>query len=393
MADSDLAGYFDYNATTPLCESARRAWLENSETAWHNPSSLYPEAGRARIRLEDLREQLADLLGCEEPERVVFTSGATEANNAIVRNAFFRRIAAEDAVLALSPIEHPSLSAAAEYWIPEERRRLIPLDPESGAVRVEAVRELLDGDDTIGAVSVMAANNETGALQPWREIAELCRERGILYHCDAAQWLGKMPAAGLGACDFITSSAHKYGGPKGVGFLVVPEDLDRPFTSFLGGSQEHGRRGGTENLPAIAAMLAALEEKGDRWLEEESAGWSAARDRFEAAVSERLGIRPLLHGGGHADESQPGRLWNTAMLVLPRGKNVKWLTRLARRGFSLSTGSACSAGRDKPSRVMEAMGLDYDEMGRVLRVSGGWDTREDDWAALAEAFAEVAMEV
>ena len=372
--------YFDYNATSPLSRAAGRAWLDVAENCWHNPSSLYREAGTAKVRLEDLREALADFLGCgEEPERVVFTSGATESNNAVIRY-FANRISG--GTLAISAVEHPSVRESASLAFPGDRLVKIPVDRRTGEIDSHGIRE-----GKVDFVSVMAANNETGTLQPWREIGRWCRERGILFHCDAAQWIGKMPAAGLGKhCHFVTGSAHKFGGPKGVGFLTLPPGIpEHDFHFQTGGPQESGHRAGTEDLAGIAAMVTALEEKPDEWLEENRERWSAERDAFEARMVELSAFEIIGREGP--------RLWNTSMLVLPRGKNLKWLTRLSRRGFAVSTGSACSAGKGNPSHVMEAMGLDFEKMGRVIRVSGGWETTREDWTALADGFREVADEL
>jgi len=301
-------------------------------------------------------------------------------------------------LLALSAIEHPCVEAPAATWFGARRLREIPVDPESGVVDVDRVSAWIR-DGEVAAVSLMAANNETGARQPWAELAALCREHGAWFHTDAAQWIGKLPAAGLDECDFVTGSGHKFGGGKGVGFLVLPEESGAgapgaaapgaaapgDFQALVGGPQEEGRRAGTENLPAVVAMVTALLEKEDEALAAAEEERAAARDEFERRVCDRLGFRVLGASGP--------RLGNTSLFVLPHEKNLKWLTRLSRRGFSVSTGSACSAGKGNPSRVMAAMGLDVEAMGRVVRVSGGWDTGPSEWNALADAFAEVEAEL
>ncbi|MCB1235949.1 MAG: aminotransferase class V-fold PLP-dependent enzyme, partial [Verrucomicrobiae bacterium] len=234
----------------------------------------------------------------------------------------------------------------------------------------------------------MAANNETGVLQPWREIGALCRARGVPFHCDAAQWIGKMPAADLGgACDFLTGCAHKFGGPKGTGFLLAPSRGAENFRAAAGGPQENRMRAGTEDLPGILALLAALDDKDDADLAAAAEGRTADRAGFERAVLQALPGAKLV-----APDAE--RLWNTVMLVMPPAhSNLKWLTRLSRLGFAVSTGSACSAGQGNPSHTMAAMGLAPEEMSRVLRVSGGWGTTAADWLALAAALAEVAAEL
>ena len=373
--------YFDFNATTPMSEAARQIWLETAAKHWQNPSSLYREAGEARRLLDDHREQLADYFAINDPERVVFTSGATEANNAVIRHLADY----ESRVLAVSGIEHPCVQAAVEAFFPEGRIRRIPVNAETGVIDL-AVLERWIRNGEVGAVSVMAANNETGALQPWREISRLCRETGIRFHTDAAQWIGKNAVPGLEQGDFVTGSGHKFGGGKGVGFLLLPEDsADLNFHSLIGGPQEEGRRAGTENLPGIAAMVTALIERGENALAEIGRTQEGHRSQFEDAIENEIGCRILA--------ANAPRLWNTSMFIMPQAKNLKWLTRLSQRGFCVSTGSACSAGKGNPSAVMMAMGLDFEEMGRVIRVSGGWETAASDWEALTTAFLEISAEL
>jgi len=367
-------GYFDYNATTPPASSALEAWSDSMASGWHNPSSLYRDAAAAKQRLEDLREDLADWLDCDEPERIIWTAGATEANNAVLRH-----FAVRGETVAVSAVEHPCVAAPAADWFPPDRLGVLPVDPATGAVDPgDAFRTIEHQRPAL--VSVMAANNETGALQPWREIAAICRDHEIPFHCDAAQWIGKLPSTGLSECDFLTGSAHKFGGPRGVGFLVVPNDF-HDFHLATGGPQEGGRRAGTEDLAGVAALAAALANHDDASLGAQSAERAARRDRFEERIIESVGVRIPGRRGR--------RLWNTSLFILPREKNLKWLTRLDRLGFAVSTGSACSAGRGNPSAVMAAMGLDFEEMGRVLRVSGGWDTSDEEWQELAAALEEI----
>lgn len=366
-----MNGYFDHNATTPLHPAAREAWLRASEKHWHNPSSLYRDAGLASQQLEAARERLGMLLDADA-ERIVFTSGATESNNALFDSL------PGDAVVLISAIEHPSVREAAR------RRKVIelPVNPD-GMVEPDAVARAVAAHRP-ALVSVMAANNESGALQPWREVAALCRGLGVLFHTDAAQWVGKLDATGLGECDFVTGSAHKFGGPKGCGFLVLPGETSR--LGFLrGGPQESGRRAGTENYPAVEAMVAALEEITPR-LSGIQKDQERLRDEFIVGMRACFGDLRVI------SEAAP-RLWNTVLMVMPAHDNLKWLTRLSRRGFSISTGSACSSGKEGSSVVVTALGATPDELKRVVRVSGGWETTAEDWQALAAAFAEVFGEL
>ena len=364
--------YFDHNATTPLSLVARDAWIHSSDTSWHNASSLYPEAAHVDHLLEECRVRLADLLDCDEPERIVFTSGATEANNAVIAS-FARRF--PEASIATGATEHPCVLEPSRAAFGESTVRL--------AVDTEGVLDLASLDtalaDRPALVSVMAANNETGTLQPWQDVAERCAAADVPYHCDAAQWLGKLPAAGLGNCPYLTGSAHKFGGPKGVGFLLVPED-DTIVRLAQGGPQEFGKRAGTEDAPGIAAMLSALEEV-------DSEPFSPApRDEFEQRILAEL-------PGSRVIGAKAERLPNTSMIELPHTKNLRWLTRLARLGFQVSTGSACSAGKGRPSPVLAAMSQPPESMSRVLRLSSDRTTTEADWQALATAILEVNTEL
>jgi cysteine desulfurase len=357
--------YFDHNATTPVCQPALTAWMQASQEHWYNPASLYREAGLTAHRLEAARERLSELLGCEA-DRIVFTSGATEANNAL----FAAVVGADDC--HISGIEHPSVTEAAEHWM-RGRIKTLPVD-ENGVVQFESL-------PTVSAlVSVMAANNESGVLQPWREIADHCRARGIPFHTDATQWIGKLDSTMLGNCDYLTGSAHKFGGPKGVGFLVMADE-DQALHFLRGGPQENRRRAGTVNYPAIEAMGTALE-----WAEglrEEAATVQAGlRDSFEADLQKTLLGTRIVNG------SAP-RLWNTSLLVMPKHDNRKWIGRLSQAGFAVSTGSACSSGTEGSSVVLHALGAAPEELKRTLRVSSGWETSVGDWAALAEAFKRV----
>lgn len=371
---SDLAKYFDHNATTPVSARAIEVWTEASRENWHNPSSLYPAAGYAKQRLDDARENLADLLGFDAPERIVFVSGATEANNVALRFLAESRTGK----IVVSAIEHPSVAAAVERDFGAGRTIVLDVCGSSGSVDPGELVRII-GEEEIAAVSVMAANNETGAIQPWREIAAICRKAGVPYHCDAAQWIGKMSISGLGECDYLVGCGHKFGAGKGVGFLVLPEAGAEHFHAAVGGPQEEGRRAGTEDLSSVLAMVAALEERMESLAD--ATALSAARDAFERRMVDEVGAVPVGAGGE--------RLPNTSMIVLPHGKNLKWLVRLGAMGFAVSTGSACSAGKGNPSSVMQAMGLNYEEMGRVLRFSSSMQASTREWNALADAIAVV----
>lgn len=377
-----MRGFFDCNATTPLHPAARTAWLEASDRFWHNPSGLYREAAAAKHALEDAREQVADWLDCGA-EEIVFLSGATEANNAVMRHwasgpQSGSLTESPHPVVAVSALEHPSVTEPAAKEFPPDRLRVIPSGPD-GVMEWEALRSMLQNDRPWG-VSVMAANNETGVLQPWPRIRELCQESGAAFHCDAAQWIGKKPAAGLGRCDFVTGSAHKFGGPKGIGFLKTPTG-GRPLRWLRGGPQEERRRAGTENVPAVLAMVAAW-SAAEKDLAEREPSRVEARNTFESRLQALLPEVEMI-------AANSPRLWNTSLIVVPPPSNLKWLARLSTRGFQVSTGSACSQGGGA-SEVLRAMGVPEGKLSQVLRLSGGWETTPEDWLALADAIAEVA---
>ncbi|MFA6962041.1 MAG: aminotransferase class V-fold PLP-dependent enzyme [Opitutaceae bacterium] len=374
--------YFDHNATTPLASVARDTWLRAQDEAWQNPSSPYRSAAQVKIRMDAAREKFAILLG-DEAERYVFTSGATEAANMVL--AWWAKTLPADALIAVNPTEHPCVLEPVKALF-GDRVRWLKIDA-AGVVDVVALKNChLIGDnlDRVSAVVVMAANNETGVLQPWAEIAAACSGAGVTYLCDASQWLGKLPAGGIGGDGFVIASGHKFGGPKGVGLLKLAPQSEG-LRGQLGGGQQGGHRGGTEDFPAIAAMGAALAEAEQKkvFMETERLAW---REEFERAVTAAIpGARVVAAG---AD-----RLWNTVSLVMPFADNTRWVTRLDKRGFQVSTGSACATGKGGSSHVLAALGFDPEEAKRVVRVSSGWDTTAEDWRALAAAFGEVANEV
>jgi cysteine desulfurase len=371
--------WFDHNATAPLTPAARAAWLRAQDEAWQNPSSPTRAAARVRFRLEAAREELAPFLG-SAPKRLIFTSGATEGANAVL--AHWARVLPAAAGVALNPTEHPCVLEAARAHFGAERLVWLRLTRD-GVVDDGPLQSLL-ATGGVAAVAVMAANHETGVLQPWAEIAALCRSARAEFLCDATQWLGKLPASGLGDAGWVIGSAHKFGGPKGVGLLQIPEAV-ASFHSQWGGAQEHDRRAGTENFPGVAAMVAALAEAETTKmpLETERLRW---RDQFERAIGAAVPGTTVVAAGAE-------RLWNTVSLLLPFGENHRWVARLDRRDFQVSTGSACATAKEGPSPVLAALGLAPELARRVVRVSAGWDTTEAGWHALATAFAAVAPEV
>jgi len=433
--------YFDHNATHPLSPVAREAWLRATRDFIGNPSSPHRLGARADAALNEAREKLAGWLGCAAAD-IVWTSGATEANNA----ALFHASRVADGEAWISAIEHPCvLASAARHF--EGRTWRIPVTP-LGVVNREALAERLR-QKRPGLVTVMAANNETGVLQPWGELLALCREHGVPYFCDAAQWIGKLPAAGLGAADFVSGCAHKFGGPQGVGFLKVPPKF-RPL--LVGGPQEEGRRAGTENVAGVLAMVAALEECEARLAAGAEEGLVKVRTSFESRLLERLpGVRivgaddasralgpsaledsssfssatagasgPIPEGLESTTQPQstpgfsrtgtrtkdeddssrslrgsPPRLWNTVSAIMPEVSDCRqrWVVKLDKLGCAVSTGSACASGKEEISHVLDAMDVMKENASRALRFSSGWETVGEDWDRLLDGIERAHAEL
>jgi cysteine desulfurase len=368
--------YLDHNATSPLLPQARAAWLEAVEQFPGNPSSQHRLGTRAEHALENAARQVATFLGCG-PTDILWTSGATEACNTAIHHA--AATAPADAAAWISAIEHPALIDSARHAF-RDRVRLIPVD-RRGVVEIGWVETQLK-QKRPAMVAVMAANNETGVLQPWRDLQALCARHQVPFFCDATQWLGRLPAEGLGSCAFVAGSAHKFGGPRGVGFLKVPGDV--PFTPLLrGGPQQERRRAGTENVPGILALTAAL-----AWCEDQLASGGAVartqqRDHF---IRELIRALPKVALNGQGAE----RLWNTVSVVMPSADcRVRWVVKLDKAGFAVSTGSACSSGSEAPSHVLSAMGIAADQAASALRFSSGWLTPETDWDSLRAALLQI----
>jgi cysteine desulfurase len=368
--------YFDHNATTPLLPAARAAWLTASDQLVGNPSSPHRLGGRADAALTAAREQLAGFLGCD-PLDLVWTSGATESNNMALHHAA-RTLPARTEIW-VSAIEHPCVLDAARHLF-DKRLQFIPVTRD-GVVDLRWMKGKLKRARP-GLVAVMAANNETGVLQPWAEALDICRSAGVPMLCDAAQWLGKLPAQGLGTADFVSGCAHKFGGPKGVGFLKCPA-RGRIEPLLLGGKQEEGRRAGTENVAGVVAMLAALADREALLAQGAHRVRARWRAGFEKQLAQRLPGVEILGAGQE-------RLWNTVSALMPEADcRQRWVVKLDKAGFAVSTGSACASGREEPSHVLAAMGRTNAEAGRVLRFSSGWETAESDWRALAEGVVAV----
>jgi cysteine desulfurase len=337
--------YLDHNATSPLRPAAKAAMLSALETGG-NASSVHREGRAARKLLDDARETVARAVGVIAP-MVVFTSGGSEANNLALKGAPVER-------LIVSAVEHPSVIEAAKAS--GRPVAVIPVDG-NGVVDLAALEKLLPGKPAL--VSVMLANNETGVIQPVREIATLAHAHGALLHTDAVQALGKIPVNfGLLGADLMTLSAHKLGGPTGAGALIIRDGLAMS-PLIHGGGQELRRRAGTENLAAIAGFAAASAEKLN--------SISALRSQLDAS------LEPATVFGKAAE-----RLPNTTCFALPGLSAETLLMAFDLEGIAVSSGSACSSGKVAKSHVLAAMGVADDLAKAAIRISLGWTTTEQD---------------
>ena len=367
--------YLDANATAPLLPAAREAMVAALDAAG-NPSSVHEEGRRAKRTVETARAAVADLFGAA-PRTVVFTSGGTEANHLALRGVGRVRR------LLVSAVEHDCVMAAAKAS--GRAVTVVPVDAQ-GRVSAQAVSEALGEDGADALVSVMAANNETGVIQPVAEIAEAAHLKGALMHCDAAQAPGRMGLSRWAhGPDLVTLSAHKMGGPQGVGALIVKDGIELAALT-TGGGQEMGRRAGTEAVAVIAGFGAAAAALA-AWEQDRLA---VLRDRFEAAVIEA--------GGEIAGAGAP-RLANTSCAILAGVPAETQVMTLDLGGIAVSAGSACSSGKVRRSHVLEAMGLDGDRAGSAIRVSLPWSVQAEDverliasWRAMAERLAPATRE-
>ena len=367
--------YFDHNATTPLCASAKDAWVDAIDRYVGNPSSPHRIGARAERAMADARDKLAGFLGCS-PLDIVWTSGATESNNLVLHHC--AQALDGDKEVWVTAIEHPCvIEATRTHFL--SRYKTLPVD-NTGVLDLVILRQKLTKIRP-GLIAVMAANNETGVLQPWTEVQQLCSEYQIPFLCDAAQWVGKLPVKGLGDCDFVSGCAHKFGGPQGVGFLKCPS-RGAVYSQIVGGTQEEGRRAGTENVAGVLSMMAALEKRENQLASgiiQEKEAW---RNAF---VMSLIGAEVLGKG--------QGRLWNTVTALLPGDCQARWVVKLDKAGFAVSTGSACSSGKETPSHVLTAMGVAKEDADRVVRFSSGWETSAEDWQALVKGVNQVAGEL
>ncbi|PAW86234.1 MAG: cysteine desulfurase NifS [Pedosphaera sp. Tous-C6FEB] len=374
--------YFDYNATTPLDPQVRAAMLPFFDEVWGNPSSIHQIGRRARALLDDARDRVGAALGCKSSE-VVFTSGGTESSNLAVFGTA-RLLRDKGRHLITSSVEHHAVLHCFDYLECKEGFAVtrLPVDA-AGRVGVEDFRRALRPDTVLA--SVMAANNETGTLQPVAEIGALCRERGVIFHTDAVQVLGKQPFADIHEfnADLVSICAHKLHGPKGAGALFIRSPL-HPDPVQFGGAHENERRAGTENLPAIIGLTEAL-ERFIRVPVFEAARLAPLTERLLATVQTLEGV--------HFRGSATARLANTLAFTVAGTDSIALLAALDMEGVCASSGSACSAGSLEPSHVMLAMGAPKAEANALVRLSLGRDTTPAEVETVAALLPGVIRQV
>ncbi|MFP3031015.1 MAG: cysteine desulfurase family protein [Wolbachia sp.] len=359
--------YADYNATAPISENVKKSIFEVLLKQTLNPSSLHKRGQEARKILQDARDNVRGAIGVSSDKEIVFTSGATEANNLVMRGiAGYLHV--------ISAIEHPSIlnSACNPYIIPVNQEGIVDF------LELEKILSELKGNKAI--VSVMMANNETGVIQPIEEIAEIAHKFGAICHTDTAQSVGKIKVnmEDLGV-DLLTLSAHKFGGVAGSGVLIFNKELAiEPI--IIGGGQEKGFRGGTENIVAIAGLSAALQNIPDLLPKMDEI--KELRDQLEC---ELLNLVSDIRIFGKNSK----RLPNTSFIYMPGVKSDVQLMHFDLNYIAVSNGSACSSGKVEPSHVLLAMGATKEQTECSIRISIGPETKPQDIKKIVDCWYNI----
>ena len=359
--------YFDNNATMPFSLSAREAWNESQEFFWFNPAGLSNESTKVRVLIKEAKQELGSYFD-RSADQVIFTSGSTESNNLVFQS--LSKILGNKKKILLHADEHSSVLKPAQSCFRNQWDFFNFYDNKFCA----DTKILSD----LGALVICAANGETGSISPLSKALDITDQEGIFSFCDATQFFGKLgDFQTLKRFDFISGSAHKFGGPKGLGFLIIPKGVS-VSPQLLGGGQQLGMRSGTENYPAINSMMAAWKEiyrdlANSQILE-------APRDLFEKKIVELVKGTKVLF-------SDQNRLWNTSFLVMPKYESKRWVLRMNKLGFIIGSGSACSTNK----KVEIAEGsfrekLSSEEQERTLRLSSSLIHSKKEWMLLLDAF-------
>ncbi len=374
--------YFDYNATTPLDPDVRAAMFPFLDGIFGNPSSVHHVGRQARSLLDDARDRTAKILG-SKPSEVVFTSGGTESNNLAVFGVA-RLLKPKGRHLITSAVEHHAVLHCFQYLAKKEDFEVtyLPVNRE-GLVSPDDLKKSLRPDTVL--VSVMAANNEIGAIQPVAELGALCRDRGVLFHTDAVQWFGKEPFQNIHQfnADLVSICAHKFHGPKGAGALFIKSPL-QPDPILFGGSHETERRAGTENLAAIIGFVEALER-------------FVPNPAFDRALLSPLASRLISLvdrlEGVHFVGPRYDRLANTVSFLVEGSDSIALLAGLDLEGICASSGSACAAGSLDPSHVIVALGYDKKLSNALVRFSLGRESTPEEVIFVEQVLPEVIKRV
>jgi len=370
--------YFDYNATTPLDPGVRDVMLPYLGDIFGNPSSVHRLGRQARALLDEARDRSANVMQCK-PSELIFTSGGTEsANLAIFGIARLRKDKAKHIIT--SAIEHHAVLHCCDYLEKKEGFEItrLPVDPE-GRVSLESLEKAIRPDTIL--VSIMAANNEIGTIQPISEIGAVCRQRDILFHSDAVQWFGKEPFESIHQfnADLVSICAHKFHGPKGTGALFVKSPL-LPDPILFGGGHENERRAGTENLAGIIGFTEALE----RFVQKPV----FSKDRLFPLTDRLITAIDNIEGAQFVG-SRMNRLVNTVSLLVRGSDSIALLAGLDMEGICASSGSACSAGSLEPSHVISALGVEKELAHSLVRFSLGRESTAEEVDHVIRVLPEV----
>ena len=369
--------YADNAATTKMSKAAVAAMLPYMEEIYGNPSSLYSAGQEAKEALERARGEIAAIINAQ-PREIYFTSGGSEADNQALRSAAaFGKKKGKRHIISTAFEHHAILHTLKALEKEGFEVTLLPVH-ENGIVRLSELEEAIRPDTCL--VTIMMANNEIGTIQPVSEIGALCRERGVLFHTDAVQAVGHLPIdVQAEKIDMLSSSAHKFHGPKGVGFLYVRKEV--PLMNLIeGGAQERGKRAGTENVAGIVAMAAALKESASA-MEENTGRMTALRNRLID------GLQAIPHSALNGDREK--RLPGNVNFCFEGIEGESLLLLLDDRGISASSGSACTSGSLDPSHVLLAIGRVHDVAHCSLRLSIGEDTTEEEIDYMIQSVREV----
>lgn len=385
MHEMDMI-YLDHNATTPLAPEVLKEMTRVASEEWANPSSIHRLGQQARCCVDRAREQVAGFIGAQ-PEEIIFTGGGTESVNTAIHSAL--RMNEDRQVVVTSQVEHAAVRELLEDLHCKGIETICLAHDSNGVVDCNSLEEILrTRGDEVALVTVMWANNETGVIEPIEEIASLCRKHGVLFHSDGTQWVGKMPTDPAGVpFDMLSFASHKFHGPKGVGVLYARGGMGfHPLV--IGGGQERRRRGGTENVPGIAGLGEACRLSAEWFQTDGPARMRELRDKFEQGILEH-------HPEACVNGRDAPRIWSTTSIGFPGLEPELILLMLSEHGVCASSGSACSSGALKPSKVIEAIGRQPCQVEDVaygaVRFSCSRETKAEELGRAKDIVVEVVQ--